>query len=301
MLHQALENGFYIIGNGFDIHHGLQTSYQKFAEWLKLNNQALYDKCLQYLMDESTELWNEFEDCFSNIDYSAIYDEAADFLYSYGAEGWSDSYHHDYQYEIKQITNALSTDLMQAFAEWITDIDNRSFPLVNNINKISLNNNAHYLSFNYTSTLTKAYEIPPNQIKHIHGACGQDDIILGHAFKVVPDQFTKEIDEDTDPRIADGCYLVQNYFKQTLKPTQRIIAENDHYFDQLKYASKVFVLGHSMSEVDMPYFERIVIATSNVPWTVSYYNDEARIRLETILDNLGLKDFSLHKINEITF
>ncbi|MFW5489102.1 MAG: bacteriophage abortive infection AbiH family protein [Desulfovibrio sp.] len=276
MLRAALQNGLYIIGNGFDLHHNLNTSYGAFATWLKDNHSSLYDRCLKYLMGEDPTLWNEFENCFSLIDYDTIEDEASDFLQSYATENWSDSYHHDYQYEIEQITKDLSINLIQAFTEWITFVDKQipnSFCVTS---KIRLNPNAHFLTFNYTSTLAKIYNIPTEQTKHIHGSCFHGGIVLGHAYEIAPNQFTSQIDEDTDVRIAEGYSLIQDYFDRTLKPSQSIIETNAGYFKELQYASKVFVLGHSMSEVDKPYFDKISAVTRDIPWIVSYYEEESK-------------------------
>ena len=34
----------YIIGNGFDIHHGIKSRYSDYREWLKEYDFDLYDK-----------------------------------------------------------------------------------------------------------------------------------------------------------------------------------------------------------------------------------------------------------------
>lgn len=285
----ALKNGLYIIGNGFDIHHELNTSYGAFATWLKANNTPLYNRCSEYLMGDNPALWNEFENCFSYIDYDRIEDEASVFLHSYSTENWSDSYHHDYQYEIEQITKDLSINLIQAFTEWVSVVDRQISNSSCVTSKIPLNPDAHFLTFNYTSTLTKIYNIPTEQTKHIHGSCSHGGIVLGHAYEVAPDQFTGQADEETDVRIADGYGLIQNYFNRTLKPSKKIIESNAGYFKNLQYASKVFVLGHSMSEVDKPYFDKIAEVTRNIPWTVSYYGEESKNDLTTALQKLEIK------------
>ncbi len=297
----VLQNGLYIIGNGFDLHHKLNTSYGAFADWLKENKSPLYDRCSKYLMGEDTNLWNEFENCFSYIDYDTIEDEASSFLYSYGAKDWSDSYHHNYQYEIEQITNDLSTNLIQAFTEWITIVDSQISCSPCLTSKVLINPDAHYLTFNYTSTLTKIFNISAEQIKHIHGSCSHGGIVLGHAYEIAPDEFTGQIDEETDVRVADGYHLIQEYFNRTLKPSQNIIERNADYFKDLQYASKVFVLGHSMSEVDKPYFDKIATFTRDIPWIVSYYEEESKGYLSKVLQSFGIKQFSLQKINAINF
>lgn len=41
------------------------------------------------------------------------------------------------------------------------------------------------------------------------------------------------------------------------KNTQAVIAENEAFFGNLADVTDVYVLGHSMAEVDLPYFERV--------------------------------------------
>lgn len=38
----------YIIGNGFDLYHGLDTKYQTFAKYLAENDSEVYDLLLTY-------------------------------------------------------------------------------------------------------------------------------------------------------------------------------------------------------------------------------------------------------------
>ena len=41
-------NTLYILGNGFDIHHGLDTRYQSFATKLADSNWGIYDLFMDY-------------------------------------------------------------------------------------------------------------------------------------------------------------------------------------------------------------------------------------------------------------
>ena len=47
----------YIIGNGFDMHHGIDSSYFEYRMWLKDNYEDLYWKIVNlfYIDDESNE------------------------------------------------------------------------------------------------------------------------------------------------------------------------------------------------------------------------------------------------------
>ena len=53
----------FIIGNGFDIHHGINSRYSDYREWLKEYNFDLYDKlCRLYdSAEDDDDWWNSFE------------------------------------------------------------------------------------------------------------------------------------------------------------------------------------------------------------------------------------------------
>jgi hypothetical protein len=63
------DNVLYIIGNGFDRHHEVKSSYQHFANWLKKNNWELYGILSEVCKVDF--LWKDFERALSyvNRDY----------------------------------------------------------------------------------------------------------------------------------------------------------------------------------------------------------------------------------------
>ena len=66
---------FYIIGNGFDLYHGLTTSYADFCQYVKENDKALYEFLERYVYFESDKdgLWNNFEQNLGTFDHGAFY------------------------------------------------------------------------------------------------------------------------------------------------------------------------------------------------------------------------------------
>ena len=87
----------YIIGNGFDIYHGVSSQYSDFKEYLSNEDSSLHDIVEKFIPVQ--EDWSDLEDALADIDVDNVVDNASQFLMSYGAEDWSDAYHHDYQRE----------------------------------------------------------------------------------------------------------------------------------------------------------------------------------------------------------
>ena len=282
----------FIIGNGFDIHHGIKSKYSDFKKYLKNSNQDIFEIIDVYF--DSDRFWNDFEKSLGEFDAEQLIDNCSTFLVPYAAEDWSDAYHHDYQYEINQVVSKLSTGLKSEFTDWIAALEIPTISVFYDRRLSYLEQNAIYLNFNYTSSLEILYSIPETNINYIHGKAtdANSDLILGHAWKPVSRNLMMNRDdlEDQDTRITEGKDIIDEYFIETYKPTDKIIEDNEKFFSTLSNIEEVYVLGHSMSEVDLPYFQKIVssIDSKNVKWRISYYGDEDLARHSSTMNEFGI-------------
>ena len=282
----------YILGNGFDLHHGIASSYGQFGQFLKTVDPSTYDKVERYFaLDDA--FWYEFEDRLASLDTETVIEDAETFLVGYGADDWSDAYHHDYQYEIEQVVAAISETLRERFAEWIRQLLIPAHPQPDK--RLRIDPSARFLNFNYTSSLQLMYGVPSRNILHIHGAASDPtaQLVLGHGWEPDPnpDPFRGYPDpEDADMRVVEGQQSIDDYFKRTFKPTSHIIADRQPYFTQLGDVTDILVMGHSLAEVDHPYFEEILkhVDTRRVRWKVSAFgDDEASKRLT--MEGFGIR------------
>ncbi|MEX9649285.1 bacteriophage abortive infection AbiH family protein [Providencia rettgeri] len=263
----------YIIGNGFDIRHGLPTGYKHFKSYVAKNDQELYDSIEEYI--PAGDEWNELESALGEIDYELILQNSEMFLASYNTDDWSDAYHHDYQYEVDKITRMLSARLKKQFADWVKGINIADAD--NSEQSPPIPRESLYFSFNYTNTLQQIYAVPDEQIIHIHGNCSyDDDLILGHSFRVEK-SLNPYIGPDQDTRIAEAYDSIDEYFGNTFKPSEDIIKEERVFFSSLKNVGEVIVLGHSLAEVDGKYFAEINKSIQeNARWIVALYRGEEK-------------------------
>jgi len=222
------------------------------------------------------ELWSDFESALAHLDIEALIEDASAQLTGYGADDWRDSANHDYQWEIGQVVQAVSIKLRRLFGIWIRSLKIPSPEAVSD-KLLKLDANAIFLSFNYTPTLQHLYEIQDSQVLHIHGAASRPDseLVLGHGWRrSVADSLNFRADpESIDFRILEGNRIIDRYFSDTFKPSDKIINQNAHFWKSLGSVSEVFVLGHSLAPVDHPYFQAMCdeLRTRNITWTVSYY------------------------------
>lgn len=270
----SMSNTLYIIGNGFDLHHGIPSQYKQFGEYVKKTDQMLYDLIEENLAFDKS-FWNEFESRLATLDTEDLLANLDVGLASYGADDWSDSYHHNFQQEVARIVTSLSTELQSTFTEWIMQLPIPDRTVISD-NLLSLDKSARYLNFNYTPTLQSVYDIPNNQVLHIHGSVNDphESFILGHGY--VPENLDPYRDisnpEDTDTRWIEGRIEADSYFKRTFKETGSVIESYKSEFEALSSIDYIIVLGHSLSDIDMPYLKEIVsnINVNTTRWTIAY-------------------------------
>lgn len=247
---------FYIIGNGFDLWHGIPSSYGQFKKFVREHDFHLLEAVENYLPADDN--WSDLEFAIGKIDAGNIIDDFEHFMMSYGAGDWSDSGHHDFQYEVTRILECLSTGLRYRFTQWIRQLPIPT-PVTTRKRLQTIDPTARFLTFNYTSTLLELYGVPDIHVLHIHGRANHpdDNLILGHAWN--PRERTSPNDRsDIDTRLTEAQGILDGYFSSTFKPSTRLIQEHHSFFEQLADVEEVYVLGHSLSTVDEPYFQALL-------------------------------------------
>ncbi len=241
----ALPNSrlLYVIGNGFDLHHRIRSSYSDFGNYVWNIDPGLHSLFENYFSFEGN--WADLENTLANIDIDLIIDEASAYLVSYSAEDWSDAYHHDYQYEINRITGSLSEGLKRRFTEWVCGLaipDYSSCP----VPLLDLDISAKYLTFNYTNTLQILYGVPPAHILHIHNQAisFDSDLVLGHGVspKSIASLNAGADIENQDIRVTQANECIDDYFSRTYKPTDHVISAHRSFFHSLSEVRRVYVL-----------------------------------------------------------
>ena len=312
----------YVIGNGFDLYHDLATSYLSFGIFLQENYPSLYESMITYYGLPSIEngneratgsyLWSEFETVLAYLDHESILDEYSDYVASPSSPDFRDRDWGAFQIEIERVVDDLTIELFSAFREFILNID---LSKVIRSGTLPLDKNSLYLNFNYTDTLETIYKISNDNVLYIHNQASLDnDLILGHAIN--PESFEAEevkppeglSDEDYE-RWSDmmsdnfdhsfelGKDKMLTYFYKSHKATQTIIEENGCFFNGLNKIDEIYILGHSLSEVDEPYFIELFNSVKNeTQWYVTYYSEEERKGHEEVLVSIGIKKEVIHLI-----
>lgn len=241
-----------IIGNGFDLEHGLKTRYSDFNNYLKGKNVNL-EKELDLLFDFGDQ-WCDFENGLGNLK-----EQAASFVLTvFGVRG---------------LESEIKNGLQQAFSRWIGEINDKGCA----VRKFILSNKDEYLSFNYTHILETTYGINKDKITYIHGNVAIDNlgspVIFGHAK-------------------CCGSSITQSLLDATVKDVEGIIANNRVFFDSLpkKNIDTIKVFGHSYSDIDFLYFQEISNQLPNAKWMFGCYDKSDQTKALKYIHNLKLKE-----------
>lgn len=316
----------YIIGNGFDLHHGIDTKYTSFGIFLKDTQREVYDLflehygfeslCLADLSADSNPLWSHFEENLSELDMDSVLEANIDAMPNYSSEGFRDRDRYTFNIEMERALKMLTTDLYAAFRKFILSV---YFPPLDESKAVTLDKNSIYITFNYTDTLSNYYHIPDENILFLHGKAEgcESELILGHGIDpknfedkpIVPpeglsdedyDRWMEYQSEQYDYSFELGKNTIREYFSKTFKATDEIIHKNEGFFTSLNSVDEIYVLGHSLSDVDLPYFYEIKNSIKqNAKWVVTYYRAEERNKGVEIMKSMGIEHFSIVRIEDI--
>lgn len=281
----------YVIGNGFDLWHGIPSSLARFKQYVQATDRDVYREVEDYLPTQ--EDWSDLERALADMDVDALIDNLGHFMGSYGDENWSDAGHHDFQYEVQNAVERLSTGLRLRFSEWIRKLPIPT-PATAQKQLATLDADSLFFTFNYTSTLSSLYGVPSERILFIHGCAdlADDDLVLGHAWHP---QTRKSLNdrsdiEEIDTRLIEANDIIDDYFSATFKRSADLIAQHRGFFDALTDIEQVIVLGHSLSDVDAAYFMALLEQRSvaQAAWLIACRSPADWPEKKLLLTHLGV-------------
>jgi hypothetical protein len=189
----------YIIGNGFDLHHGMTTSYADFHRYVSANCEELESDLENYfnLSVNSEFLWKDFEADLGSFDFRAFFDDHnetnndSDFFRSSDVFGVED--------EVVEAVENLITSLRDNLSDWIASIELPEAASAQN-KLIRFRNKAKFINFNYTDTLKGLYGISKRDILYIHNNADEGKkLIFGHCWEEEQSPRPAEFDEYGEP------------------------------------------------------------------------------------------------------
>ncbi|MBE5977903.1 MAG: hypothetical protein E7249_02050 [Paenibacillaceae bacterium] len=310
-------SNLFVFGNGFDLAHGFDTSYDDFKIWLSEKYDESSDsyesfpkyntnyKRFESFSFESMSYffynliynvvgsdWRQFEAALSKLDWVSIIENEC-----YGSNYKERMFQaEDIAVQIRDFAHVLKDSLFKSWAEEI-DI---SHPKSISEELIGLIDNEHdyFLNFNYTDTLEKHYNI--NNVCHIHGQSSKhDSLIVGHSGK-------DKIEFDSYLTITYS--YIRQIYEDYRKDTKNIYKKHMDFFNKLynNNITNIYIHGFSFSDVDMFYLKKIALKldTSVVRIHLHSYLEEdfegfKKKLIRCGFHNINIIQFRLSDINDV--
>jgi hypothetical protein len=281
----------YIIGNGFDLEHNLKTSYWDFRNYLmKYADGFLTELENMYSLSPNSResalyqyLWKSFEFQLSQADDDQIFDLSSSIVSQLGLEmglmGIEDTMD---DYWENQYNFVL--DMNSYIKKWVRQV--RLTKAKPRKQVLISNQTDYFLTFNYTNVLERIYNIPCDQILHIHGGLTpycQDEPVIGHGnaakIKELRNQ-AKAAEAEFDEANTSIYNALADYYERTFKNTALYINVHLKFFKKLYDVDNVVIIGQSLGDVDLPYL-RIVKnkVKADAIWEIYYYKPSERDEL----------------------
>lgn len=289
----------YIIGNGFDQHHGAQCGFEDFMKWVKKNDESLFTDLTQVYNDaEDNKWWKDFENSLAqlNINYYAnkkgnLYDP------EYIKDGSIEEKTEYASQKVIEEFDKIKKSLRQDFQVWLSEVY-ENCPKDKKI--LFPSEGCIFLTFNYTKTLEDIYKIDAKRVYHIHGVIDdKDSMVVGHGLgedelnDMLKSQelqigkvWNKKLNRMTRLQIVTpkhkelAALSSLESIVSLKKDVEGCIEKNQQFFNEIFDVERIYVFGFSFSSIDMPYLEKIIRRTKpKTHWVISWYSQEDKRRI----------------------
>lgn len=311
----------YLLGNGFDLAHDIDTPYSSFRAFLSKNHEDFltqfermynieplddtepwYTEAAQKHWEDRVlkDLWKTFEDEIGkpNVEEMLGFAESlTDGMPEEGVKDTLDAYWRD-QY-------GFSKKFQNYVLEWLEGIDSaeasvQKKELVNNVTDI-------FINFNYTDTLERVYGI--SNVLHIHGgipSCTDIPPIMGHGNRKLIALYREKAEKAQEEFVEwkeSICNAVADYVEDLYKDTEKIICQNENFFSSLSDVDRVICFGLSFGAVDVPYIKRIEKAIKpTAKWEIYYHTPASHESLESVFNSVGIAEkYSINFLKSDSF
>jgi hypothetical protein len=299
-----MKNKLFVIGNGFDLAHNLPTRFDPDFKNIAIKHESdnfwdLYQSC-------ENDIWSDFENLLGCPDFNTLEEIFYGYEPDYFSDRESDRDSIIYQVEL----NGKLQDALYEFADNAED-SLRNIQVNNFIEQI-LDSDGYYIIFNYTHTLEDIYDIPWEQILHIHGEVGENNLELGYPkgnFK--PEKYSydargKGRGPYIEIEIEDYISGIEDYYVRTAY--EELIDKCQSFYKEIRIdllkdfldrnqckIEEIIVYGHSCA-IDFDYFNYINTRYSNAYWQFYVKGAEQESNVWYLIKEYDIKNAVIFKV-----
>ena len=263
-----MSNKLFIVGNGFDLHFHLPTTVSVFRQYL--STKRTYDGYNAADMLEGYGVdWGVYENSLSEM---SIDDLAIDYIvypdYMSDHESDRDGGIVNMELVLEELNRAVKDSLKEMVLHANEAIGHVPF---SQSDGNLLEANSAIVNFNYTSTIERLYGA---DCFHIHGFFETgEELVFGYQKEMesgIERELNSDDEDDHDFYVDSQKELILKFYKSWKKRLK--LKELSSYLNHFGAIDTIIVMGHSMSEVDAPYFELIEKQLHPTDWIV-YWHD----------------------------
>lgn len=302
------EETLYVVGNGFDMMHGVKSDYYSFRDSLGKNNRV------RTTLEEyftPIDIWADLEDGLAHFDLDKMcsntrMDDWLDIYDAYNPESGEANFTMAAESAAEPLS-IIANDLPKVFRKWVNtlSIGTDCRPL----KSLFLDGKGLVLSFNYTEFAEVLYGVNNDHICYIHGCRKNkyggvpEPLILGHKPGTWGDSAGLEDRKvwRKNPQNRHLVYAAQNialeiisaYDTDLTKDCREIISKHEDFWSKLEKVKNVVIIGHSMSAVDRDYFLKIYSAINNpkdVKWYIGCHDYLGLNNLKQLISDVGISE-----------
>lgn len=293
-----MKNKLFVIGNGLDRAHKMPTSFDPDFKNIALKYEQ--DNFWDLYQTRENDIWSDFENLlacpkFNNLE-EIFYGYEPDYL----SDRESDRDGIIYQVEL----NGKLQDALYEFAD--NAEDSLRYIQVNDFIEQILDPDGYYITFNYTHTLEYIYEIPWNQVLHIHGEVGKDNLELGYPEgNFTPEKYSYDIrgkgrgpyiEKEIEDYIDDfEDYYVRTAYVELIDKCKSFYKEiridliEDFLNENQCEIEEIIVYGHSCA-IDFDYFNYLNTRYSNAYWKFYVKGEEQERNVHNLIKRYFIKN-----------
>lgn len=299
-----MKDKLFIIGNGFDLAHNLPTKFD--PDFKNIARKFEQDNFWDLYQTRKNDIWSDFENLLGCPDFNTLEEIFYGYEPDYLSDRESDRDGIIYQVEL----NGKLQDALYEFAyraeDSLCNIQANDF-----IERI-LDLDGYYITFNYTHTLEDIYDIPWEQILHIHGEVGKNNLELGYPEgNFTPEKYSYDVrgkgrgpyvETDLEDRIDSiEDYYIRTAYEELFDKCKSFYKESriDLLEDFLNKnqcrIEEIIVYGHSCA-IDFEYFCYLNARYSNAYWKFYVRGAEQESNVQYLIERFSIKNAYILKV-----
>lgn len=256
----------YVIGNGFDLHYELPTKPDDFVKLLAMEKVYNSQENAKEEFSCYGVNWSDYEEDIANLDLTAIEDSQLQYP----------DYLSDHEYDRDGCIQNMEMHLSSLNEAVFSALRKMAFAAnEKELEKDYCFDSDYIINFNYTNTVEKvSINRLSRPVFYIHGTVERgDDLVFGYKNILSNYNTNKYSNADNGDYYLDTQVKLINDFYRSFKKKLCISGLESYLNSITDSIDSVFVLGHSLGDVDLQYFEVIDQLVKPSKWCISYHSN----------------------------